>query len=734
MRIVLVAHGFPPLERTGVENHVAELAAAFARAGHDVHVFAPRRHERLPELALRVEARDGYRVHWLARNEPPRSAADHLEVVGVERAFAAFLERERPDVVHVHHVAKLGLGVLAAAHRAGLPVVFTAHDHFAYCHRIVHSRPDLARCESVGDPAACARCDLAASELDRTHAFGDYQAGVLPAELDPKTRERLERALSDDLTSRRASAVLEARRQLDARRLAAFREVDLVLAPSAFLAERLVAAGLARERVAVEPLGVDVAALAGVERPRTAGALRLGYVGATSKHKGLHVLLAALDGLGPRVKLEIFGESGDRLWQTRLRALAEKVGAAWRGGFDASERGRVFSSFDVLCVPSIWEENAPLVVREAFAAGRPVLASRLGGLAESVRDGVDGVLVEPGSPEAWRAVLAGWIRERAPLAALTANVARPRELADEARATLERYERLLAERRPVRPTPASLGAFLAEHESVSRASFEELAERVARGLERWREFAGLASDSKHAGALGGASGGAPGGSGALTSQGFAAVVRSTSARDVLDRARDLRRERDWLARTLEHRQDASRELAKLAREKQALARTFEREHAALLAERDALAAAKVGADEALARASDELVRCASDRDAAFGALEACREEHRRTQEVVRAAVEDRRRVGEHVAWLERSLRELVQVSRVGESAAGASDDGGGLAEGFAAARERIAALARELAWRRDEMRGALGDRRGVFGAGALGARVERWRGAPEGER
>ncbi|MCK6448174.1 MAG: glycosyltransferase [Planctomycetes bacterium] len=731
MRIALVAHGFPPLERTGVENHVAELAAEFARRGHDVHVCVPRRHPRLAELALRTETRAGFTIHWLTRNEPPRTAADHQEPPGVERAFAEWLERERPDVVHVHHVAKLGLGVLSAARHACVPVVFTAHDHFAYCHRIVHLRPDLSRCTSVGDPRACARCDLAASALNRVRSLGDWQAGADVERLPRDVRERVVGALEDDFRSRRARALLDERHALDARRLAALAAVELVLAPSRFLAERLVHAGLPSERVIHEPQGCDVAALAATEPARSNGALRLGFVGGLSKHKGLHVLLEALAGLGPRVRLEISGETSDAAWHAHLRELARGVEATFHGGFAASERARVFARCDVVCVPSIWEENAPLVVAEGFAAGRPVLASRLGGLGELVRDGVDGVLVEPGDVGAWRSVIAVWIRDRAPLDALRANVRAPRTLAAEADALLAHYQRVLPAPRAL---PGSLVGFAREHAAADGAAFDALAERVARGLEAFRERVGAPRES-----------------------GFAALVRSAVARDVLDVARDSRREREWLATSLRARQDASAELTKLARAKREADERYRAEHAALLAERDAVIAAKRAADHELAelvRHAEtlklELERAAREHTRLVDELATKREAERRLQQLVQAAVEDRKRVGEHIAWLERSLAELAaDLTDCGGGAGGGAGGvgasrgaeprdgtalGSALPERLAQARRAFAEMRAELEFRRAEMRAALDDKTGFFGKGALGLRLERWRTRAEERR
>ncbi|PYR55304.1 MAG: glycosyl transferase family 1, partial [Acidobacteria bacterium] len=82
-----------------------------------------------------------------------------------------------------------------------------------------------------------------------------------------------------------------------------------------------------------------------------------------------------------------------------------------------------------------WIENAPFVIREAFAAGVPVVASRLGGMAEMVRDGVNGLLFEPGSPDALATVLRRVIDEPALLAALRAGI-RPVMTIDEDAAQL----------------------------------------------------------------------------------------------------------------------------------------------------------------------------------------------------------------------------------------------------------------------------------------------------------
>jgi glycosyltransferase involved in cell wall biosynthesis len=251
MRIVLAVHGFPPHECTGVETHVEALARALARRGLEIEVFSTRADPRAPDFSLRSEQREGFRLTWVVQNRVPQSAREHAERPGAVAAFAEFLERVRPQLVHFHHVHKLGLGCLELAAQRNIPSVFTAHDYFSVCHRIVLSRPDLQRCETLGDAAACARCDGAVSYLDSLQRWSDWQVGVFANTLAAQEQRELGRLLEQD------GATIEERAALDRRRSAAFAALDLVLAPSEFLRERLIEGGLDGARIERCAYGIE---------------------------------------------------------------------------------------------------------------------------------------------------------------------------------------------------------------------------------------------------------------------------------------------------------------------------------------------------------------------------------------------------------------------------------------------------------------------------------------------
>jgi glycosyltransferase involved in cell wall biosynthesis len=171
--------------------------------------------------------------------------------------------------------------------------------------------------------------------------------------------------------------------------------IDAVLAPTRFALARALDWGVDANRLRLAPLGAVVEAA----RPRPAGARRrLGYVGTLAPHKGAHVLLEAARGLQrSQWSLDLFGN--DRLdpgYTDRLRALAgADARIRFRGKVAPDEQHRIWSSIDLLVVPSLWWENSPLTVLEALASGIPVIASRTGGVPELISPDA-GALVEPG--------------------------------------------------------------------------------------------------------------------------------------------------------------------------------------------------------------------------------------------------------------------------------------------------------------------------------------------------
>ena len=115
-----------------------------------------------------------------------------------------------------------------------------------------------------------------------------------------------------------------------------------------------------------------------------------------------------------------------------------------------SEVGRVFSEIDVLVVPSIWLENSPLVIHEAFMAGVPVVGARIGGTADLVRHGENGLLYEPTSARALADAIRELIDDPERVRALSSSESPVKTLTDDVREWESIYTEVLDRRRTLR--------------------------------------------------------------------------------------------------------------------------------------------------------------------------------------------------------------------------------------------------------------------------------------------
>ncbi|HUB74362.1 MAG TPA: glycosyltransferase family 4 protein [Solirubrobacteraceae bacterium] len=333
----------------GISAHVQVSAAVLAGRGLDVRV-----------MAARVEPGDApagvtvYRCPELFKSEAPMQ-----ERLGEALSFA-------PDVVHLHQV---DLPEVVAALRARAAVVVSAHVYAACTSGLYYFRPG--------------------QECTRAHG--------------PACVPNL---LARGCAHTRNLASLPARYRGASRRLEALRGADLVISYSGAIDRHLAANGLARRRVVPLPATVAPPAQAAeASRPRVL------FAGRIVAQKGVAVLIRAARELD--AELVICGEGREL---PAMRRLAQRAGVAGRvtftGWLDAEQLAREFAAASVVAMPSLWPEPFGLVGIEAFAAGKPVVASDTGGVREWLDDGVSGLCVRPGDARALARALAELLGDR----------------------------------------------------------------------------------------------------------------------------------------------------------------------------------------------------------------------------------------------------------------------------------------------------------------------------------
>ena len=410
MRIAYLVHQYPPEQAAGTELYTERVATRMRARGHEVRVLAASHEWGATYLGHTDELRDGIPVrrviHHPALAPNPFLWEFHNPSMGAY--VAAALHEWRPDVVHATHVGYLSAAALWAAAGYGAPIVLSLTDFWFVCPVVQLVRHDGTLCRGP-EPGACQRC----MAVDRYSSyFGTMEAEPSQGEIDPYT-DSADMALHH-LAWPHAGAARAAveRRPHHLRR--AFELATVALAPSRFLRDIMVGNGLDRSRIRVFRHGIDVAEVRARQRRerRDGDPLRLAFVGSLAPRKGAHVLVAAVRSLPPEVPVRLAihgGATTDPPYHAELTALIgrdERI--SLRGPFGRADVASIYADIDALAVPSLWYENAPLVIREAFLNGIPVVASDLGGMREALETG-GGLLV----PHANVAALAEAIRRLA---------------------------------------------------------------------------------------------------------------------------------------------------------------------------------------------------------------------------------------------------------------------------------------------------------------------------------
>ena len=391
MRIAMVSEHASPLaaiggvDSGGQNVHVESLARAFGRAGHDVTVYTRRDSAELPG---RVRMADGVVVEHLDAGPATWVPRDQLlPLVGqLGSELATRIAADPPDLVHAHFWMS-GLAALSATRDVNVPVVQTFH---------------------------------ALGIVKRRYQGDD--------DTSPEQRFAIERDI--------------------------VRRADEIVATCTDEVFELIRLGATRDRLTVVPCGVDLGLFSpdGPRDPRTPGRGRLVAVGRLVPRKGLGNVIEAMAAL-PGTELVIAGgpprdELRDDPEAARLRRIAEDHGVAdrveLRGRVGRADLPALLRSADVVvCAP--WYEPFGIVPLEAMACGVPVIASAVGGMIDTVVDGVTGVHVCPRDPDRVAEAARGLLEDPARRAAFgRAGVRRAQRLYDWDRiaaATLDVYAR-----------------------------------------------------------------------------------------------------------------------------------------------------------------------------------------------------------------------------------------------------------------------------------------------------
>lgn len=444
MKIALITHHFPPNYNAGAEQYAYRVAQGLRHRGFAVEVVCI---ESITDGSLTPTCTTDtfkdllvHRLHFDIRQAPNRLEWSFRNPE-LGHWAKSFLQRACLDLVHINSGYLLGGTVPEAAYELGLPTVLTLHDYWFLCPLHTLLRRDGRICE---EPVPLARCVWCSLSEKRRYRLPDKRLNGRLGDTFFK--------LSQSETMAKVMGVVPHLEIMAERRIylrQVLETIDLVISPSRFLIQKVEEYGFKPRQMVYLPFGLENTHLLSRQPGTPSEKLRIGYLGQFAPHKGVHLLLTAFQKLVKRpdsCELVLHGRISDASpYEHELLKIAKNDPAiTFAGPYPNSEVGRVLNNLDVIVVPSVWYENRPTVIVEALATGTPVVAARLGGIAELIEHNENGLLFEAGSVEGLVEQLQQLLDEPALLSQLRRGIQPMPTIREESAKLISLYESLLS--------------------------------------------------------------------------------------------------------------------------------------------------------------------------------------------------------------------------------------------------------------------------------------------------
>jgi glycosyltransferase involved in cell wall biosynthesis len=346
--IAIVAHTHPSVTKGGAEIAAYSLYQGLRSIGTDAIFIAACPAADRHKLLLASDR------EFVITTDPLRY--DHFYQLAsndVWRQLKSILVRNQVRMANFHHYLNIGVNALRAlAAETDIPYTVTLHEFLAICahHGQMVTRPGRRLCQQA-TPVACATCFPEHSRQQFAMRRQLIRSALLPA--------------------------------------AGY------ISPSHFLADRMIQWGLPPEKFVVIENGLrEVTKREPRGRSATDGSpWTFGYFGQITPFKGADTVLDTIDLLAKqpdidrRIRIKVHGNMVGQSpeFVARFNATFARNGfASYAGPYDNADVRHLMSACDYILIPSTWWENSPVVIQEAYAAGRPVICTGIGGMAEKV--------------------------------------------------------------------------------------------------------------------------------------------------------------------------------------------------------------------------------------------------------------------------------------------------------------------------------------------------------------
>lgn len=412
MRILIGVHQFFPHHYTGTERYVLNISKQLQKMGHFVKVLTysiidNSNFLKGSKMLFKEYVYEGVSVIALKHFEMPNDHSFCFELLNDDlyHEVINIIEKEKYEIYHCAHPFRIS-GSIKAAKDCGLKVVFMATDYWLMCPLGIMLRTDKVLCDSPNKGQNCLKV-----------CFSHINAS------------EMEKRLTE-------SYIL-------------INSCDVLLSPSNFLISLFDSAKyINKDRFILSKHGFDYTKRKINSKKISNKEIVFGYIGTIQHHKGVHVMIEGFTKTNYKnIRLQVWGGCfNETEYHKNLIEISKgDPRIEFKGVYDFSDIGKILDNIDIVIVPSIWYENAPLTISTSLAYRVPVITSNVGGMAEMIKDRFNGLTFKVGDSDDLSKKISLIAENPELILEFKKNIQYPIRLEEEAFNTEQVYKMLLSE-------------------------------------------------------------------------------------------------------------------------------------------------------------------------------------------------------------------------------------------------------------------------------------------------
>lgn len=374
MKILKIIHGYPPKYNAGSEVYSQNICRQLS-SKHSVIVFTREEDPFQLDYSVREERDNNIIKHII--NIPTLRQRYRYSHSQVDNYIANLLDTYSPDVVHIGHFNHLSSTMIFEIKKRDIPAIYTLHDYWLIC-----ARGQFLQRNNDSSGNNWQLCNGQNDKKCATNCYSGYFSGL-------ESQESFELEYWTEWFKARMKTMMNIVKQM-----------DLFIAPSEYLQKKFIDFyPLASDKTIYLDYGFNNRDLTKRNRKKEKQFV-FGYIGTHTPQKGIHDLIIAFGKTKANCHLKIWGRKNNEVTKSlenfvQLLPTHKREKIFWQGEYRNDDiLDNVFNNVDSIVVPSIWEENSPLVIHEAQQARVPVITANIGGMSEYVHHHINGLLFE----------------------------------------------------------------------------------------------------------------------------------------------------------------------------------------------------------------------------------------------------------------------------------------------------------------------------------------------------